>query len=440
MNYIHTTSDVIVKSPSKNVIRPYVNKYLYSIINGLQQGNFGFNTVDRVFQSVKLFYENLYENEKLFIDSGGYSIIVGDVSPRNSTMFTECYGYFLEKYASDYCHHMFSLDIPIFLKYPEFNTYTNLYNSNYRSNEMMKSILDKNPELYNKLIFVWQFKIQEQYEIWKLLYDKFWLDEPRLKHFAIGGLVRLRGITGIKFSPYIGMLYKLLKIVVDRNLNEKSILHILGVYGMHDRFHLAFLQRLFNNVYLRDKAPSVQLSYDTINYFVSGLFKIRELDSIIPLEDGTYIHGDNKILVDHMDKIIKYPDALNEVQRNLECLNDSQDLCDTTLYSFLNIIRQLLTDQIMKEAIDKNDLVNEFLTFDNFNKLKNNWTSLFKMLEVQYPFVFKNYTNKILNNFQWIMSFHQWWISGADPVRLEKGMELFIQKINFPKAINDDRG
>lgn len=440
MRYIHTTSDVITRSPAKNVIRPYVKNYLYSIINGLQQGNFGFNTVDRVFQSVKLFFENLYDDEKLYIDSGGYSIIVGDVSPRNSTMFIECYGYFLEKYAPEYCHYMYSLDIPIFLKYPDFNTYSNLYKSNYRSNEMMKSILDNNPDLYNKLIFVYQFKIKEQYEIWNNIYERFWADEKRLKHFAIGGLVGLRGITGIKFSPYIGMLYKLLKIVYDKNLEDESILHILGVYGIHDRFHMAFLQRLFNDVYLKDSNPLVQISYDTINYFVSGLFKIRELDSIIPLEDGTYINDDNRNLLDHMDKIIKYPDALFEIQRNLNALVNSKDLPDTILYSFLNIVRQLITDSIMRKAIEEEDLVNRFLSFNNFNSLKNNLKPVFKNLEIKYPFVFKNYTDKILNNFQWVNSFHQWWISGADPIRLEKGMDLFIQKINFPKVIADDRG
>jgi hypothetical protein len=422
------------------MIRPYVDKYLYSLINGLTSPNFGFNTVDKVFQNVKIFYENLHEGEKLYIDSGGYSIIVGDVSPRNTSMFIECYGHFLERYAPEYCHHMFSLDIPIFLKYPDFNTYSNLYDRNYKANHMMKSILDKDPALYEKLIFVYQFKIKEQYEIWNQIYDEFWAKENRLKHFAIGGLVGLRGITGIKFSPYIGMLYKLLKIVYDKNLEDESILHVLGVYGIHDRFSMAFMQRLFNDVYLKDSNPLVQISYDTINYFVSGLFKIRDLDSIIPLDNETYLNDDNRNLLDFMEKIIKYPDALNETKRNIQCLIENKDLHDTILYSFLNIIRQLIADDIMRKTMKEEDLLNRFLYFDNFNSLKNNLKPIFKNLEIKYPFVLKNYTDKILNNFQWISSFHQWWMSGADPIRLEKGMDLFIQKINFPKVIMDDRG
>jgi hypothetical protein len=72
--------------------------------------------------------------------------------------------------------------------------------------------------------------------------------------------------------------------------------------------------------------------------------------------------------------------------------------------------------------------------------LLKNIRPLFKSLEMKYPVVFKNYTDKIMNNFQWISSFHDWWMSGRDKLRLERGLEIFIQKINFPKAIIDDRG
>jgi hypothetical protein len=440
MDYVHTTSDVITRGPAKNVIRPYVDKYLYSLINGLSSENFGFNTVDRVTLEVKRFYDNLYENEKLYVDSAGYSIIVGDIPPNNINVFLECYHYFLEKYAPLYCDYMFSLDIPIFLKYPEVNTYSNLFKRNYRSAQLSKHILDQNPDLYNKFIYVYQFKIWEQYDIWNKIYREFWENENRLKHFAIGGLVGLRGITGIKFSPYIGMLYKLMNIVYEKDIGEKSILHILGVYGMHDRFHLAFLNRLFNDIYLKEKETSVQVSYDTINYFVSGLFKIRELDSIIPLGDGKYINDLNTNLLEHIDKIVKFDDALQEIKRDIINLQNGSSLNDTILYSFMNIIRQLIADQIMREVIEKHDLVNQFLQHSNFNSFKNNLKPLFKSLEIKYPFVFRNYTDKIMNNFQWICSFHDWWMNGRDKDKLEKGVELFIQRINFPKAITDDRG
>jgi hypothetical protein len=346
--YVHTTSDLILRSPAKNLIRPYVKHYLYSLINGLSSENFGFNTVDRIAIQVKRFYDDLYKDEKLYVDSAGYSIIVGDIPPSKINVFIEAYIHYLEKYAPTDCDYMFSLDIPIFLKYPEFNTYTNLYKRNYRANQLMKHVLDQNPMLYQKLIFVYQFKIWDQYDIWNYIYQEFWEKEDRLKNFAIGGLVGVRGVTGVKFSPYIAMLYKLLNFIYDKNLNEESILHILGVYGLHDRFHIMFLDNLFNDIYLRERNCSVQVSYDTINYFVSGLFKIRDLDSVIPKSSGEYIHDLNINLLDHVDAIIAYPDALYEVKRNIECLRNNQQLYDTILYSYMNIVKQLIIDQIFK--------------------------------------------------------------------------------------------
>ena len=116
--YVHTTSDLILRGPAKNVIRPYLNHYLYSLINGLSSENFGFNTVDRIAIQVKRFYNDLYKNEKLWVDSAGYSIIVGDIAPTQINVFIEAYSYYLEKYAPIDCDYMFSLDIPIFLKHP----------------------------------------------------------------------------------------------------------------------------------------------------------------------------------------------------------------------------------------------------------------------------------------------------------------------------------
>ena len=439
-NYIHTTSDIITRGVAKNVIRPYVKHYLFSLINGLSNENFGFNTIDKIALEVKRFYDDLYKDEIMFVDSAGYSIIVGDIPPTNINPFIECYIYFLEKYCETYSDYIFSLDIPIFLKYPEVNTYSNLYKRNRRSNQLMKHTLDQNPVLYDKLVYVYQFKISEQYEIWNKIYNEFWVNEDRLKHFAIGGLVSVRGVTGIKFSPYIAMLYKLLHIVGNKNLEDESILHILGIYGIHDRFSLMFLQKLFNDIYLKDHNCSVQLSYDTINFFVSGLFKIRDLDSIIPQDNGSYICDLNDNLIEEMQKIILYPDALQAIKDNIQCLHNKSSLCDTRVYCYLNVVRQLMTDKIMREVINKYDLVNQFLEFDNFNSLKNNMRPLFLNLEKKYPFVFRNYTSKIMNNFQWIYSFHRWWMEGRDSNRLEKGIELFIKQINFPKAINDDRG
>jgi len=285
--YVHTTGDIIETNQLK-LMSKYVNNYLFSLIAGLRQGSFGFDTLHRITQDIIEYKKMLGNNRKFFIDSGGYSIITGDVSPRDISKFIECYNLFLDRDAPDNCDHIFSLDIPIFLKYKEFNTSKYIYEMNLKSIQESKKILLKNKKLFDKFIWVWQFKLHKQNAIWKKIYDDELRQESELKHFAIGGLVSLRGITGIKFSPFIGPAFRCLKLICDKNLNKESILHILGVYHLHDRVALSFLHKLFNQYYLKDKKCSIQVTYDTVNYALSGLYKLREQIIFVP-EGDDYI-------------------------------------------------------------------------------------------------------------------------------------------------------
>jgi hypothetical protein len=248
-NYVHTTTEIIERGLNKQILRPYVKKYLYSLYNGFTNSNFGYDSLDKLSNNIKIFYDNLYPDEQLMIDSGGYSIITGLINPRDITKFIECYAYFLE-YHNDIFDNIISLDIPIFLKYPIYNNIKTIYNSNYKSLTESKKILDKKPELYDKFLFVWHFKIQKQFNIWRQLYDEIFGNEERLKNYSIGGLVSLRGITGIKFSPFIGPIFRILKLIQNNKSNNHSKIHILGVYGKHDRFMMQFMKDLAKIVWL----------------------------------------------------------------------------------------------------------------------------------------------------------------------------------------------
>ena len=249
--YVHTTGEVVEPNQLK-LIDKYVNNYLFSLIGGMRQNQFGYNTLHTITEEIKKYRQVLDNGRKFFVDSGGYSIIAGQVSPRDVSKFIECYDMFLERDAPDNCDYIFSLDIPIFLKYPQQNNIKTIYEANSRSISSSLKVLEKNPKLFDKFVFVWQFKLLKQYNIWKRIYNENNIESSPIKHFGIGGLVSLRGITGIKFSPFISMAYKCLKIIHDKNINDTSILHILGVYHLHDRVIMSFLHKLFNRYYLKN--------------------------------------------------------------------------------------------------------------------------------------------------------------------------------------------
>lgn len=433
--YCHTTGDVIETNQLKLIDR-YVNNYLFSLIKGMRQGNFGFDTLHRVTEEIKQYRQVLDGGRKFFVDSGGYSIIAGEVSPRDVSKFTECYNMFLERDAPDNCDYIFSLDIPIFLKYPDQNNIKTIYEANSRSISSSLKILEKNPMLFDKYLFVWQFKLLKQYNIWKRIYEENLANNINIKNFAVGGLVSLRGITGIKFSPFISMAYKNLKIIYDKNLDYTSILHILGVYHLHDRVIMSFLHKLFNRYYLKDRNCKIQVTYDTVNYSLSGLYKLKEQIMFIP-EDGKYICGYAHALINKMHLVIDDPDVLEIVTRDLNCVLDGKNVEETRMASLLNVIAQTTIDKIIDEEIDKNNIVDLFVSTNNFNKFKNQILPILMNLEKKYPLIFGNRTKKNLLNFQYCFAFDTWWKNGMNEVELEKLMEKFISLIDFPFDLSE---
>ncbi|MCK9439678.1 MAG: hypothetical protein WC188_03980 [Candidatus Caldatribacteriota bacterium] len=432
--YVHTTGDIIAPNQLK-LIDSYVNNYLFSLIKGLRQGNFGFNTLHSVSQEIKKYRQVLGSKRKFFIDSGGYSIIVGEVSPRDTFKFIECYNMFLEKDALENCDYIFSLDIPIFLKYPEHNNIKTIYEANSRSISESVKVLNKIPELYNKYVFVWQFKLLKQYNIWKRVFRENLENNSYIKNFAIGGLVSLRGVTGIKFSPFIAMVYKILKLIHDKNLNYTSLIHILGVYHLHDRVIMPFLHKLFNEYYLKDKNCKTQITYDTVNYALSGLYKLKEQIIFIP-ENDEYISGYAHELIDKIHLVIPDEDVLKVIKTDLNCVINGKNVKNTTVTSLLNVIAQTTIDKIIVEEIDKNNIVELFVNSSNFNKFKNQILPILMNLEKKYPLIFGNRTKKNLLNFQYCYAFNDWWINDRSEEKLEKLIEKFIQLIDFPFDIN----
>lgn len=428
--YVHTTGEVI-ESNQKKLIDKYVSNYLFSLIQGLRQQNFGFDTLHRVTQEIIKYKQVLGHERKFFVDSGGYSIIAGDVSARSVAKFIDCYNMFLERDAPKHCDYIFSLDIPIFLKEPQYNTKTHIKNMNIRSIQGSLKVIKNNPILYNKYIFVWQHKMLNQYHVWRELFEENIAVENNFKHFGIGGMVGLRGITNINFSPFIAMAYKCLNIIATRNHDEECIIHMLGIYGLHDRVIMSFLHKLFNMHYLNNSVSRVKITYDTVNYALSGLYKLREQVIIIP-ENNKYTFGIAHDLIDKIHLIIDDPEIISIVKKCLNNIINGEQVEDTRVASLLNVLTQITIDKIIDNEIENENIIDLFINSPNFNRFKNQITPILFKLEKKYPLIFGNRTKKNLLNFQYCFAFHDWWINGRDPIRLEILIEKFISLINFP--------
>lgn len=433
--YVHTITKLNFNKHEINLLTQYVDCFLISLIDGLRQSGFGLNTLIKTANNIEKLHKRFIGGDrKWFIDSGGYSIIVGDVSPRDMSKFMDCYNYYLENFAETCCDYILSLDIPILLKYPEYNTVDYISQMNYLSGTKSRKILDANKILYDKFCFIWQFKTPKQYKIWNSYYDDVFGDCEELKNFAIGGQVGLRGITGIDFSPFIGSSYQIADIIYKKNLDYESVLHLLGIYGLHDRFLMGILDRLFNNYYFKERQCSVKITFDTINHLVSGLFKVRELKSII-IEDSQIIYDYNHKIIDKFHLLIEDTSTVKEVQTNLQNIVDNTRIGDTTLVATLEVIKNQMFNRIMDSAIDHYKIVDMFVDAGSYNKFKNQFTPIYLKLEKDFPYIFGNRLTKTLLNFQLLYSFHTWWLQGRDPVQFNTMMNKFIKMINFPSDL-----
>lgn len=443
-HYVHTSSELLGTNTIE-FLDNYVDSYLYSLIYALQSSNFGLDSLHKLVDNldpskddIKSYSQRVRDkyNKQLFIDSGGYSIIVGDVSPRDLGKFIECYHEFLHKYPHLF-DKIFSLDIPVFLKHTEYNTVKFIKEQNMKSVNLSKQILTQN-NLFDKFIFVWQFTTPNKYNVWRSVYEKV-LADTNVQHFGIGGMVGLRGRTGIRFSPFIAMEYKLLKLIYDKNYSKESYIHNLGVYGLHDRFLMAFFHRLFNEYYLKDKNSSVVVSYDTINYFTSGIFNVRKPTCVIKEQDGI-MYKCNVLDLDDRNKLrylIHNEELFENIIKDIDNLIDGNKLKDTRLFCLLNVVSNLEIDKLFDDVVRNFDIVKLFTSCNNFHEFKNKFSPIYDHLSNIYPFAFANRKYNTMLNFQFVYNFHHWWLKDKSDSKLEQMCEKFIKNyIKIPSKFD----
>ena len=211
MKYVHVASrasPISGKADYTNAIVRQVKICLFSLISGLKQKRFGLDTLTGVAHDIEDYRSRHLapHGKMILVDSGGYSIIVGEVVERDISKFIECYNQYQEKAVQAYDYIM-SLDIPLIIGDQDFNKVQNIYRYNYQSLTATRENLINSPQLKDKLYLVWQFKTKEHFAIWDEINDELDLNRY-VKHRALGGMVGLRDITGIDFSPFIANSFR----------------------------------------------------------------------------------------------------------------------------------------------------------------------------------------------------------------------------------------
>lgn len=385
------------------LVAPFVKNRLFSLIGGLRQKGFGYDTLYGMAEEIRRYHRRY--GGTLYVDSGGFSIIKGDVNPMDVVKSIDCYCEYLKTGAFDY---IFSLDIPLNLKFSSFNTRENIYRFN-------KLSLQRSMEwISESFYFVWHFKIAEQFEIWTRLYDELGL-RALVTHHALGGMVSIRAIVKIDFSPFIGMAFWCLFHT------EVLRLHFLGVNIRYDRFQIIFLEKLFR--YYRGK--EVAMTYDSIHYARAAQLKLKSLP-VFYFQQGRLERYDN-ILSTPGDLIRRIYDG-EEIFSEINRLKAGAPLNNVDAFTALNIYSEISLDRYFDHIIEKYKFREILTNSKNSIRFGHDLEKVFSELKKE-PVFTGSMIRSIRNNMEITYRFHRWFTERGDPEGL---VRAFHAKINFP--------
>jgi len=271
MKLIPVTHKIPLSSQYSDMLGCVINQSgagLLSLIYAFEQLQFGLDTLYKHRMYQREFRKQILTpfNAKEYIDSGGYSFIKGQIHPDDIRKLITCYLHYMIEEMENY-HRIFSLDLPISLKYKLYNTNENVRYYNRVSLLETFNVIDQIPQIADKFIFIWHFKTHDLYQIWCDLHHELISSGygKHIKNRAIGGMVGIKGMTGIIFSPFIALAYRCFKDYVEAGMFQIPFqLHLLGVYTLPDRLIIAYMERVFERyLALESMNIDVTLTYDS---------------------------------------------------------------------------------------------------------------------------------------------------------------------------------
>ena len=411
---------------------------LYEISNALTQKENDLEAIEKVSM-----HSSEYNNRYIRpikghwkIDSGGYKIITGSVPPGLIPLANQRYHFFQQENVNEY-DEIFSLDISFIRdsEYAYFNTVENIYNANKESLSKTIQALQNIPELIDKLYLVDHFKEINQYEIFCKLDVELDL-KKYVRHRALGGMVGIKDLTDISFSPFIFASFRsLLDYMECDNPGDNFKFHYLGINGDYDRFTITYFDKLFQR-YLGENIK-LSVTYDTIYYFASAMRMNNYIQTYSFINNQLVQYDSVAELPDDILKSV-YPGSLyNSFINNIETKKNTNSFADIVAFVPLNIYSEMSLDRFFEFVIDQYELVDLLFRFGSFDLFEYHLDLALAEMLNKYPRAFTKHNIKsIKKNLEYIFVGHKWYRDKRDEKELDRLSRLFIKGINCPPLLH----
>ena len=384
------------QSKISEVVLKYFDSFLATIAESTTGRNWSLITVNKDVKKAFKHKEKLKkinQNVELYLDSGGFQIIVGYIPRKRVKEYIDVYHYILKKFRSE-IDHIFSLDI--MNKGWSRDTLVNL---NDISIEESIGLIKKYPEIKNKQLFVVQTRTQPVFELWEELMDKHNVYAYYQK-YSFGGLVGLKKETRAQFSHFIPFLFWLLKKIEINNGKIKH-LHLLGQSSKLAILTAVYLENLIEKKYNK----KINITMDS-----SELMRFTRIEQKLPLI--LKVNNEYKF-ISNLDELSKFSDELvfctdqerenikkgkvtNEIfvdflsQNIANIINLAHELFDNLSLEELENYQNLNLDKIKNQSFIfekgrlaqefKNNLalIKDFSNLEDINKIKNKCIQILK--------------------------------------------------------------
>ena len=408
---------------------------LVSLYEAMNTKRFGLNNPapQSVRKQKMIDYSKRIRNKgaKLYVDSGGYSIITGRVNFQDIEEYEEYYQEFLEK-DSEHYDYIFSLDIPYGIEDEKLKDRQVLHAFNYRVLNRSFDAISRNPALKEKFIFIYHFRMLDLWDVWQKLYSELDIGK-KVIHRAIGGMVGLKGMNRhIDYSGFTFIIFRLFYDFMQSGIEpEEFKIHLLGVSHPIERLMITIIEKALNNVmYSSNQKTKITFTYDSLSYSYDAWKKFNKMN---------YWDFNGKLSSFKLGavppQVMSSVYQANSAQAQSEIQNHQagQDLNKSSIFVPLSIYSQTQLDKFFMFLVDDLNIIKRMninnqipLTQQFYDQVADIRDDMFQSYK---PF-FQNYSEaRVESELKMVAGLINWLAYLNDPVRLETATRNYIEKL-----------
>jgi len=322
---------------SYGAIPKYFKSYLASIAEPTTSRGW---SLHEIFKHTQKLLKNKMPDMDLYLDSGGYQIIVGYIQEKRIKEYTDVYHFVLEQFYNQ-IDYIFSLDINT----PNF-TEEMLIDYNDYSIESSINLIKKYPELSQKQLFIVQSRVPRVLNDWLSLMEKHSV-EDYYDLYSFGGLVGLKTQTRVHFNHFVPMTLWLMTYLKTKGKKPKQI-HMLGQSSRVAIITGAILEKLFDIKVTMDSSEIVRFS--PIVSKTPMLHKMENEYKVI------------NTLTEMQDMLRWHYDTMLEEELETQCALLEQGKVSNETYNML-LCQNLSTMVSFAESFIQNSNINDIINF-----------------------------------------------------------------------------